>query len=106
MKHFRLAALLAAGLVASTLSGCASQTHEEEEACGEIKPGVVTSVNSMCAVVTSDPVNPALTPVVWKGQKVGFCCKGCIPRWEKMTEAEKDASLAKAMATPLPTAVQ
>lgn len=101
MKHFRIAALLAAGLVACTLSACESNDRDDDEneaACAEVKPGVITSVNSMCAVVVSDPVDPAITPVEWKGQKVGFCCKGCMPKWAKMTDAEKDASLAKAMA--------
>ena len=107
MHKFSTAAILSAAFLMTGLAGCASTQDSEEydeSMCQEIKPGTVTSVNHMCAVVLTDPVNPALTPVDWKSQKVGFCCKGCIPRWAAMTEAQKDAALAKAIAAGNPAA--
>jgi hypothetical protein len=91
-----VAALVLAGLVSL---GCASSGHAESEAeCKDVKPGAVTSVNTVCVVVNEDPVNPAVEPVFWKDQKVGFCCKGCKPQWEEKTDAQKDALLAQAIA--------
>ena len=105
MKHARKFLSLAAGTLAAVLfaGGCAStstaETHEDPATCKAPKPGTITSVNAMCAVVINDPVDPALPTVEWKGQQVGFCCKGCVPRWEKKTPAEKDVALAAAMAS-------
>ncbi len=88
-----------------TLVGCANNQAamaEDESQCKVVKPGTITTVNKMCAVVNDDPVNPAIEPAMWKGQKVGFCCNGCKPRWANMNEAQKDAALARALATPTP----
>ena len=32
----------------------------------------------------------------YKGQKIAFCCAGCPAAWDKLTDKEKDAKLAKA----------
>lgn len=82
--------------------GCASEKQASAEGdmaqCKMVKPGTVTSVNTLCVMVNDDPVDPAVEPVLWKGQKIGFCCKGCIPKWAALTDAQKDAHLAKALA--------
>lgn len=84
------------------LSGCAHHgaysSAEDESRCKEVKPGTISSVNSMCVIMNEDPVDPELKPVDFKGQKVGFCCAGCIPKWNKMSDTEKSAALAKAVA--------
>ena len=103
MPRLPLAAAVACTLL--TLSGCANNKHaaaEDPAQCKMVKEGTISTVNKMCAVENDDPVNPKITPVVWKGQKVGFCCDGCKPKWAKMTEAEKDKALATAMAKPAP----
>jgi hypothetical protein len=94
-------ALTACALLA--LTGCnankSTQTAAEHEAeCLAPKEGTITSVNRVCPVVMSHPVNPATTSVLWKGQEVGFCCEGCKPGWNKMSDSQKDAALASAMA--------
>lgn len=97
--------LAVAAAVSAGVGGCSNKQSakaEDESQCKAVKPGTIVTVNRMCAVVNEDPVNPTVEPVVWKGQKVGFCCDGCKPRWAKMTAAEKDAALAKAIATPVP----
>jgi hypothetical protein len=101
----RHAAILSCFIIAAFSAGCQSSGHaagEESEAyCKSVKPGEVTTVNHYCAVMTNDPVDPSLVHE-WNGQKVGFCCKGCIPRWEKMTDEQKSANLAKAIASGKP----
>jgi hypothetical protein len=82
--------------------GCATQ-RESESYCRSVKPGTVTSVNAYCAIMPEDPVDPATANVEWKGQQVGFCCAGCVPKWNKMTPEQKDAALAKAIAAGKPS---
>lgn len=43
------------------------------------------TVNKFCAVEQEHPVNPKVT-TVYKGKTVGFCCKDCIPEFEKDPE--------------------
>lgn len=88
---------LALGALAGGCKSSDSAMADDEATCKEPK-GEVTSVNKMCAVEHDDPVNPAVEAAAYKGQKVGFCCKGCVPKWNAMTDAQKDASLAAAMA--------
>jgi len=56
------------------------------------------AVNTKCPVM-GGKVDPASVPArlvrMHKGQKVGFCCTGCPERWEELSDAEKDAKLAK-----------
>lgn len=97
----RLTVACLSSAVVLMLGACANKSasadkHEDPAYCKSFK-GEPTSVNRMCAVMTEDPVDPAVEPATWKGQKVGFCCEGCRPRWAKMTDAQKDASLAQAM---------
>lgn len=55
-------------------------------------------VNSTCPIM-GNPINSASVPQSltreYKGQKVAFCCAMCPPAWDKLTDAEKDAKLAK-----------
>lgn len=32
----------------------------------------------------------------WNGKTIGFCCEGCLPKWEALSDAEKAAKLAAA----------
>lgn len=94
------AAVLAITLIGSAamLGGCqGGPKGEDEAACANPKPGTIVTVNQYCAVNNADPVDPSLVRE-WKGQKIGFCCKGCLPQWDKMTDAEKDAAVARAVA--------
>ena len=38
---------------------------------------------------------PAKLTTEFHGQKVAFCCGGCVPAWEKLTDAEKLQALRK-----------
>ncbi len=81
-------------VAAALLTGCATN----ESQCRAVKPGVIKSVNTMCVMVNEDPVDPAVKTATFKGQEVGFCCAGCIPKWEKLTDDQKAAALTKALA--------
>jgi len=94
MRHTMMTPAAALAMVLIPL-GCAGGEKESAQWCTSVKPGVITSANTLCVVVNADPVDPAVTPAEWKGMKIGFCCEGCRPRWEKLTEAEKDAAVAK-----------
>jgi hypothetical protein len=59
--------------------------------------------NNRCPIMGS-PINPAkVTKNLirdYKGQKVAFCCAGCPAAWDKFTDAQKQAKLAKAISRP------
>jgi hypothetical protein len=88
---------LALFLTALAFVACQSTQDADEPMCKLRKPGTIVSVNEYCAIVLDDPVDPNIV-VDWKGQKVSFCCKGCLPKWDKLTESERDAAVAKAIA--------
>ncbi len=54
--------------------------------------------NNLCPIMGS-PINPEkVTKNLirdYKGQKVAFCCAGCPAAWDKFTDAQKQAKLAK-----------
>ncbi|HOD82981.1 MAG: hypothetical protein BWX88_04310 [Planctomycetes bacterium ADurb.Bin126] len=51
-------------------------------------------VNDRCPIM-GGKVNPKLTRT-FEGKTVGFCCPGCFPKWDNLTDAEKKAKLAAA----------
>ncbi|MGH7176000.1 MAG: hypothetical protein ACREJC_01350 [Tepidisphaeraceae bacterium] len=42
-------------------------------------------VNKLCAVQSEHPIDPNVT-VVYKDMVIGFCCKDCIPDFQKEPE--------------------
>jgi len=50
--------------------------------------------NTKCPIM-GGAIDPAKVPEsltrVYKGQKVAFCCGMCPAKWDKLTDAEKDA---------------
>ncbi len=60
-------------------------------------------VNNRCPIMGL-PINPdKVTKILvrdYKGQKVAFCCYGCPATWDKLTNAQKQAKLAKAKPEP------
>ena len=96
--RFAMATLAAIVLPALLLGACTSGEKTEDPAmCQQPKPGAITSENDYCVIMNADPVDPELTRE-WNGHKVGFCCKGCLPKWDALSDAEKQAALDKAIA--------
>ena len=52
------------------------------------------SVNAECPIM-SGPVDPERT-IVYKSQKVAFCCGDCLVSWLGLTDEARDLALAKA----------
>ena len=60
-------------------------------------------INDRCPMmggrVNPEKVTPALTRT-HRGKTVGFCCAGCPGKWDKLSDAQKDAKLKDLSATP------
>ncbi len=82
------------GLAAAWAAGCATNASCKDPT----RAARADTVNAWCVVEPEDTVNPDVAPVIYKDQKVGFCCKGCVPKWNSWTEAQKDAALARVLA--------
>ncbi|MFA5866104.1 MAG: hypothetical protein WC975_15640 [Phycisphaerae bacterium] len=56
-------------------------------------------VNARCPIM-GNPINPATVTEnltrEYKGQRVAFCCAMCPGKWDKLTDAQKDAKLKEA----------
>jgi len=85
--------LAAAALVAA---GCSCSDNADAE-CRPAAEGAThpVAVNSACPVMPEDDTTSSTTFVDHKGKKVAFCCSHCVPKWNAMTESEKDAALAR-----------
>ena len=60
-------------------------------------------VNNKCPIMgtTIDPANVTEDLIrEYKGQKVAFCCNMCPAQWDKLSDAEKEAKLAKVKISP------
>lgn len=89
----RLSLLLAlpAALLFTSLVACSSQSTQQSN----LESANAGAVNARCPIEPEDPVNPGVY-TMWKGQKVAFCCPGCIDEWDRKTEDQKAALLEKA----------
>lgn len=96
MKN-RTALVMIAACCAALAVGCQSESKDKKAAADTPAPQQA----SMGAMNTKCPVMPAhaagtKTVVDYNGQKVAFCCAGCVPKWNAMSDADKAAALAKA----------
>ncbi|MHC4637389.1 MAG: hypothetical protein ACYTBP_10845 [Planctomycetota bacterium] len=87
-----------------------AELHKAQKTLAEINKGIAKHVkpkfaNVRCPIMGS-PINPEKVAKNlirdYKGQKVAFCCGGCPATWDKLTNAEKEAKLAKLKPTPKP----
>lgn len=90
---------------ASASPGCPD--NHEHGAMAKTAPGETMLVkvgNTRCPIAPEDPVGDngmvdAELTRPYKGQTVGFCCPNCLPIWDKMSDAKKDAALKNATGT-------
>ena len=73
-------------LLLGVVVGCDSSTPDT--ALGD-------PVNDHCPIMGGE-VTADGGQAVWNGQVIGFCCPECQPAWEKLSDEEKSAKLAKA----------
>lgn len=88
MKNLALSALASTLLF---LNAC-STTNMAAEAQAD---GLVVA-NELCPMVPAHEADPDVT-VRWDGKTIAMCCKGCIGKWEALSDDEKATKLAGAM---------
>ncbi|MBL4698464.1 MAG: hypothetical protein JKX70_06500 [Phycisphaerales bacterium] len=72
----------------------ADESHTQ---AGDAKP-----INALCPV-GEEAVEDDGGRSVYKGNTIGFCCPGCIGRFDKWDEAKKDEFVAMSMMNPDPS---
>ena len=81
-----------------------AELNKAQKMLAAIKEGIAKRVkpkfaNASCPIMGS-PINPKkVTKNLIRdheGQKIAFCCGGCPSAWDKLSDKEKDAKLAKA----------
>ncbi len=78
--------------LALTLAACESSTKTDEDpAATQPDMGML---NPACPM-SGYPVDSAIPTADYDGYKIGFCSGGCQGPWEKKSDAEKNASIAK-----------
>jgi len=96
MSLIRSSVILAAGVLAIGLTapvslaqdGHGNHAHAEKESTGP--------VNSMCPI-GGEAVEDDGGSTVYKGNTIGFCCKGCIKKFGAWDEAKKDEFVKMSM---------
>lgn len=68
---------------------------KEDSAATETEEKAVVVANTMCPIMNK-PVKEGGGKSEWKGKTIGFCCPGCIKKWESLTDADKETKLAAA----------
>lgn len=87
------------GLLAMLTVACGEKKEDQATSAVEADTGDAQFVNIRCPMMGTviDPakVTPALTRM-HEGAKVGFCCPMCVPKWDDLTDDQKDAKLVEA----------
>lgn len=111
MKMISSLALVAAASLFSTGCQCNDKSCEgEKAACCEGEKVAATgdkaccegtkaaaagsTANSMCVLNPTEHVSEGVM-TEYKGAKIGFCCNGCVAKFNAMSDADKVAKLAK-----------
>ncbi len=81
---------VAVAAMALAVTGCNSTQKNDGASAGAMK-----AVNTKCPIVPADTLNTDVY-TMYKGQKVAFCCPGCINDWNMLSDAQKEEKLAKA----------
>ena len=66
--------------------------------CSKSEPAVIVSsipVNTVCPIMGGE-VQSDGGSAIWNGTTVAFCCEGCAPKWDKLSDEDKAAKLPAA----------
>lgn len=85
-----------------------SELLKAQKMLAAIKDGIGKHIkpqfaNARCPIMNSPINSDKVTKNLirdYKGQKVAFCCAGCPAAWDKLTDAQKRAKLAKVRPVP------
>ena len=89
-------------LAGATVVGCdkpQEAVRHDGDSHGDHDAGEkVAVVNSKCPIMPTRAVDPEKVPAnlvrTFKGRKVGFCCSGCPPKWDELTDEQREQKLA------------
>lgn len=70
---------------------CCKETAKTEDGAA------VSFVNENCPIMGS-PVKAGGGSAEWNGKMVGFCCPGCIEKWDSLSDEAKQTKLTEASA--------
>lgn len=88
VKRSLPALIVVCGVVA--LAGCKSDGSEPATTSGV----AMGAINDKCPIMGGD-VDPTATMADFDGTKIGFCCDGCINKWNTWSYAQKKQFVAK-----------
>lgn len=91
--------------LAAVIAGCAGNEEEvtsttepvatsTPETTAEASPAVATD-NKNCPIMGHAVTKEGGT-TTWNGKTIGFCCEGCLPKFEELSDEDKAAKLAAA----------
>jgi hypothetical protein len=88
VKNLALSALACTLLFLNACSTTAMASEAETD-------GLVVA-NVVCPMVPAHEADPEVT-VRWNDKTIAMCCKGCIGKWEALSDDDKATKLAGAM---------
>ncbi len=83
---------MAAVLALCVFVGCEKGKDDKNTKDAKGGKAVAKIVNTQCPFM-GEAINDTIT-VAYKDGKVAFCCKECVPMWEKLSDKEKAEKLA------------
>jgi hypothetical protein len=96
---FGTAAVCCLGLLLILAVGCRKE-GKPTPATADQKQTATDFANIRCPIMNTkmdlSKVPESLTRT-YKGRNVAFCCAGCPTAWDKLSDTDKDAKLAKVM---------
>jgi len=90
----RLSLLLALLTVLPFAAGCSQPTAPTETA-DSAQSSETEIANKNCPIMGHE-VSAEGGMTTWNGKTIGFCCEGCKPKFEALSDDEKAAKLAAA----------
>lgn len=90
LAHLTRGCAGAATLVAALLvTGCSSP----EKAGSSGDEPAMAMLNDQCPIMGKEVDEDSLS-LSYGGHRIGFCCPGCVNRWEEMSAIDRDAFVA------------
>ena len=91
----RSLALPALAAVVLFLGSCNKEAKTEPNKTTPAAKASMGIVNSKCPM-KGEPVDKDDPTIDYHGQKVAFCCSGCLSKFNKLTDEQKAAKIAAA----------
>ncbi|MCZ6834510.1 MAG: hypothetical protein O7G85_01935, partial [Planctomycetota bacterium] len=82
-----LPVLLVAGAgLTLTLTGCKSDGDAGATTQASVNMG---AINDTCPIMTDNKVDSGAETVSYDGVTIGFCCGGCVNKWNALSDTKK-----------------